>query len=1053
MKKYLLLVPMFLACAGMALAQSGTGSIFGQVTDSSSALMPGVKVTLSGPALLQPMVVTTSDAGSYQFPNIPVGLYSVQFELSGYRTFLRENIRIDIGFNAQINAQMEVSTVQQSVEVSGAAPVIDTQSTAESSELDQQSLTELPVARSYYNEVELSGGANESAKDVGGAQNLNQPSFVALGDNSGQNRYFYDGADIGPSGMSNAMWVDFNSVQEMQVLDGGADASVQTSGMSINMVVKSGSDKLHGSFHDFEEGQTFESNNFNAATRLALAPAGTSAGNPLTHFRDIGGEVGGPAIKGRLWYWGDYGYNGVWVGADKVYQTTPGCSAVAANQLGYSWSTVRSCLFSFPTLLKYLVYKVGWQPFQHNTFTFTNEYSNKEVLYNGLTSLVPLISTRPQNAACGSHFNWGGLGDIAPLYPGAARGLLLWNCGWPALFKWDDQHVINGHWVVDANFIHFAKRNQFALQNENLYFNTAVQLEQASGAITASNAGVVEFQPMNQFQITTNYSLPGKWGGNHTIKVGYNWTRFENWETNNMGGAAEEIFSSGTAAPFSKPLAVNFYRYGYVNQFLRQQNIYVEDTYSHKRWTLNLGIRWDHQTDSEVGLNIAASPYEGQLDMNGIPFSFLPAVNYPGAQGGVAWNTFAPRLGATYDLLGTGKTVLKASFAQYFDQRTSGQLADAYNTIGAGTNQAFVQFPWNGAQANGLPLMSGVNTKTLRTFANNYNPANPANTKSANSVDPNIKDPKTNEVTVGVSQQVAAGFGLTVTYTYRRYTDFIWSRLNGLSSANYVPCQTSPTAAVPCTVVNPNTGVATTTVLPATTCPTTVAPTAPTQCVPVTYYVPNIPLPSAYTLANIPDYHISYQGLQFVARKLMSHNWMFNGSVTIQSTRQFWTAPDAYQDPTNIAQENGAQFAPTSSPGGGFPVSVAVNSRWNSRFGGQYRLPMGFALSAFDDLTQGYPYLSTINVSGRANQAPTVAVLVAPPGTQRFSVSQDVNFRIENNFSIRERLKIVPSLDFYNTFNSFSILGQQPNQNSASANYIEYALSPRVLRLGIVLNF
>ena len=155
---------------------------------------------------------------------------------------------------------------------------------------------------------------------------------------------------------------------------------------------------------------------------------------------------------------------------------------------------------------------------------------------------------------------------------------------------------------------------------------------------------------------------------------------------------------------------------------------------------------------------------------------------------------------------------------------------------------------------------------------------------------------------------------------------------------------------------------------------------------------------------------------------------MFIGNLTIQSPRQFWTAPDAYQDPTNIAQQNGAQYAPTSSPGGGFPVSVAVNSRWNSRFGGQYRLPWGFAVSAFDDLTQGYPYLSTINVSTRANQAPSIAVEVAPPGTQRFQISQDVNFRVEKNLAIGERLRIVPSFDLFNTFNAFTILGQQPNR-------------------------
>ena len=411
----ILMVGLSLAFAGVTHAQNQTGQVFGQVMDASGAVMPGVKVTLTSPAILQPLVLTTSEAGSYQFPGIPIGTYSVQFEKAGYRPFLRNNITVEIGFNAQVNAQLQIASLEQTVEVSGEAPVIDTQSTARQEELDQQNLTELPVARSFFNELELSPGVSESAKDVGGAQNLNQPSFIALGAPAGQNRYFYDGADIAPSGAGNAMWVDFNTVQEMQVLQGGADASVQTSGASINMVTKSGSDIIHGTFHDYEEGQKFEADNIgNGALRQALAPVQpeASAGNPLTHFRDIGGDMGGPIKKGKLWVWGDVGDNQVYVGADHLFQTTPGCAAVAANPLSFSYGAVRSCTFAFPTVIKAYAYKIGWAPFHNNTFTFTNEYSTKNVLYNGLTPLVPLASTRPQNAACGSHWHWGGLGDV-----------------------------------------------------------------------------------------------------------------------------------------------------------------------------------------------------------------------------------------------------------------------------------------------------------------------------------------------------------------------------------------------------------------------------------------------------------------------------------------------------------------------------------------------------------------------------------------------------------------------------------------------------------------
>jgi len=1054
MKKCSLVVLAVLVCAGVGFAQTQTGQIFGTVTDTSGAVMPNVKVTLSGPAILQPIVINTSDAGSYTFPNIPIGTYSVKFEAaSGYRASLRENIRVDIGFNAQVNAQLAIASVEQSIEVSGSAPVIDTQSTAQSAELDQTTLNELPVARSFFNSVELTPGVTEAAKDVGGAQNLNQPGFISRGANNGQNRYFYDGADIAPAAGGNAMWIDYNSVQEMQVTSGGADASVQTSGMSINMVTKSGSDVFHGSFHDFEEGQSFESSNIDdSAFRASIAQAGSSTGNPLTHFRDIGGDIGGPIKKGKLWFWSDYGDNGVWVGYDKVYPTTPNapdCTAVAANQLAYSWSKVRSCFLEDPTFIKAFVWKIGWTPFHNNTFTFTNEYSVKQVRDNGLTTLVPLISTRPQNSACGNHFQWGGIKDISPV-----KQAFLWSCGWPTLFKFDDQQIMSNRWVLDVAFMHFSKRNQFALHddlNPNIY-NTQEALEQSTGAIDRSNQYVTTFQPMNNFQITSIYTLPGFLGGNHSIKVGYNWIRFENCCLTIQPTGVEAIFSSGTAAPFSKAFRATFFRGGQIDAFLREQNVYFQDTYTHKRMTLNLGIRWDHQTDSEMGQNVAANPFEGMTTQSGGTFTYLPAVNWAGSDGGVAWNTFAPRLGITYDLFGKGKTVIKSNFAMYFDQRSAGQLADVHNPIGNGTAPLSVSFPWTDLNKDGLVQINEVDTsKAPAAFSTNYQVASPGATTTPNTVDPNIRDPKTMEASVGVSQQVGAGFGVSVTYIWRRYTDFIFKRLNGITSADYFPCTTVPGGTTSCS----GPGVPAGSFPQVTeTCPTTVAPAAPTQCAPVTFYTPDILTPSIYTLTNQPDYHVTYQGLEIVARKTLMKNWFINGSFSIQSTRQYWTASDAYQDPTNIATQNGAQFAPGLSAGGGFPVNIPVNARWNGKVGGLYRLPWwGIELAASDDFTQGYPILSAINISNRFNSAGSITALVAPPGTQRYKAVQNAALRVDKTFTFRERWRVNPSLDIYNLFNSNPILGQQPNQNASNANSIFYVLSPRVLRLGIVVSF
>ena len=92
------------AVSGVASAQQQTGEIFGKVTDSSGAVLPGVTVTLSAPHLLQPLTAVTSDTGTYQFPRLPIGTYEVKFELTGFKTVVNQEIYVTVGFSAQVDA-------------------------------------------------------------------------------------------------------------------------------------------------------------------------------------------------------------------------------------------------------------------------------------------------------------------------------------------------------------------------------------------------------------------------------------------------------------------------------------------------------------------------------------------------------------------------------------------------------------------------------------------------------------------------------------------------------------------------------------------------------------------------------------------------------------------------------------------------------------------------------------------------------------------------------------------------------------------------------------
>jgi hypothetical protein len=140
---------LFLAFDRAGFAQTGTATINGQVTDESGAVLPGVTVTASSPALQVPQVIAATDQeGRYRLTPLPIGTYSVTFELAGFKTVRREDIRLTVGFTARVDAAMSVGALAETITVSGASALVDTASTANSTQLTRETLELLPTSRS-----------------------------------------------------------------------------------------------------------------------------------------------------------------------------------------------------------------------------------------------------------------------------------------------------------------------------------------------------------------------------------------------------------------------------------------------------------------------------------------------------------------------------------------------------------------------------------------------------------------------------------------------------------------------------------------------------------------------------------------------------------------------------------------------------------------------------------------------------------------------------------------------------------------------------------------
>jgi hypothetical protein len=999
---------LFLAFASVAHAQN-TSQVFGKVTDVSGGLLPGVTVTLSSSALLEPRVAVTSETGTYEFPGLPIGVYAVRFELAGFSALVREGLQLQSGFNAQVNGELTVGGLQENVVVTGVSPIVDVRSTTQGTRFDVEELQAIPSARDVFQVLTQTPGIAGDRQNVGGTHNGQQIGMFSRGAANGQARWFVDGVDRNDIANGRPFSVDFNSVEEVQVTTGGADVTMQTPGVLVNVVTKSGSDAFRGRTWFLRTDRHLGSTNVTDALRKE----GANSGNPLVYTNDYGGQLGGPISKGRAWFFGTYGMQNVRLGVLNYYKPTADCAPIKANPLGFAFSKVIDCLNLNRQDVPALGSKFNVRPLAGNLFTFATSFGQRVETIRGADDLHPTFETTNKMSF---------LRQSDTKYD---LGTKYWNHGlWDPSWKFGDQHTFSDRWLVDVSFGHHCWCDAIVPQTEELRLRQPmIELTTGTWGRTFDQSFVM-FVTNNTVDVSTNYFLPGWGGGDHSFKVGYKNGHFSEVYDLTFSGHAEAIFNSPPPLPlFSTPFTARVIRDYVTPALLDQNSLYLQDTYTRKRWTAIVGLRWDRQVDRVEAVNSPAHAFEGQPTIDGTPFNLFPAINVPTVRAGVVWNTVAPRVGLTYDLTGDAKNVIKGSYALYFDQRSAGQLSKALNPTGS----ARIDLGWTDLNGDGVVQPNEINQSLIRSVTG-FDPADPGRLMSTNMVDPAVRAPRTSEIVVGFGKEMPGDFGFNASYVWRRYDHFIWNHTIGLSSADYSPVQFSP---------------------PASSCP------SGARCEAITYYVPDVTLPSAYIVTNRPGFRHVYNGLELVIRKRSSRGWMLNGSYSYNSTIEHYDSPAAYQDPTGIAQRNGFQYAPAAGIGGGGGSNLAgipINAKWIAKLNGSYRLLHDINVAATADLRQGYPFVQSINIASRPNRAPAIAMPLDPIGNVRFPNFATMDFRIDRAFTVGGR-KFLPSFDMFNLFNASTVMGRRTNQNAANANQVFGILAPRIARVGIIVNF
>jgi hypothetical protein len=521
-----------------------------------------------------------------------------------------------------------------------------------------------------------------------------------------------------------------------------------------------------------------------------------------------------------------------------------------------------------------------------------------------------------------------------------------------------------------------------------------------SNTVDRSGTYSGNIRPTYEARLDGNYFLPSFLGGDNATKFGLRW-RSTPYETISKtgGGATVRIRASGQNE-------VDITRDGDSNRDMWEYSAYFNDALKFRRTTVNWGVRFDHQRDRATAANIPASPILPDL---------LPAVNFSGADSGVAYNNVSPRLAVTYDVNGNGKTVLKVSGARYYGLGiyTGGTLSP--------TGQTTLSYFWtdlNGdllAQRNEILFSRGFRA----TPSSNYDPNNPSSVTTPNHVDPNLRNDTTNEVVASVERELMPSFGLGVSYIYRRYGDPQDTYRDNVLSSSYAPVSFSRP------------------------CGNTLCDQASYSGV---YYQRATALPTGSTLRNY-DYYRNYHGIEVTARKRFSHRWLMNSSFTYNHTKFFYPDINDFStsaDPTNYDLQNGRDSSSTSGLNG---------PRWIGKVSGMYALPWGMSASGFLNMREGIQFNRTIQSPNRTGSLGTVNVNVDPQGTVHLPAYTQLDTHVDKTFRFANRRKVSLNLDVFNLLNEATILGRTTRQDASNANYVTTILAPRVARFGLKVGF
>ena len=971
-----------------AFAQTATGNIFGNVTDASGAVLPGASVTVTGEVGTR-STVSGSD-GSFRFLNMSYGDYTVTVSLQGFGTGARK-ITIVTGANSQVNLSLTVGGKTETVEVTAEAPLVDIKKRGTSTTLSTSDLKDTPNARDPWGVMTQVPGVLLDRVNIAGNENGQQAAIAGKGSTSGDKTWSLDGlviTDMAATGAS-PTYFDFDAFQEINVSTGGGDLNMATGGFGLNLVTKRGTNAFHGGGRFFTSDEKWESTNIaDVKSRILLGNAnrlkgGVSHCDPGTgnerdkasyidKIKDFGFDIGGPIVKDKLWFYGTYGKQDIKL-----------CGLAGSPD---------------DTLLPSYNFKLNWQA-STNTMVSAFYFLGSKQKFGRSPGSGYIESDGflwNQNNA----FTDGGL-------PGG-------------LSKLEINHTFSPSFFMSAKAAYYDTGFGLLARGDK---TQSYSYNEVAGTVTGTGTDYLSIRPQKTINVDGSYFKTGM-GGNHELKFGFAYRDVLTNSSSKYNGnqIVGDWYGPGTGGGDNEAFV---YRNGATQYAGKYTSLYLGDVFTKNRLTVNVGARFDKQAARNLSSEATAN----------VSFPLLlPTVKYAGDSGDViSWTDISPRVGMSYALDESRKSVMRLSFARYASQLSYGNVT-SLNPVAVSS----LTYGWNDANGDKVAQVSEVNLRDLHS-ASNVDPNNPGKVGSTpNKINPDLKSKKDNEFILGVDHELGANFAVGAAFTYRKTNSLEWTPRLAASCP----------AGVNCAILTPANYTAN-------------APVSATRNG-ATYsartFTPNAALVAAGGFGryrtNQDGYSRQFKGLELTVNKRMSNKWRARVALSLNDWTDHWdgTPVCCNGNPASTDTTPNQDGGQVSISGGGSGKAAFYSSyKWQLFASAGLSLPASFDLSASFFGRQGglLPIILRIG----AGSDGTLNALAGSVDTQRYSTVKNLDLRLARISKIGKKVTITPSLELFNVFNSSTVLGQFRQATSASFSRVDDVLNPRIARIGARLSF